>query len=193
MDHHGAALAEPRPCGHWKASPVSPPVRVLYRAPLKRAIQVRWSDPNSGPFLPAPGPRGDVIVKNSSGAESTSALLRNPRVLQTLGDLAVNAAATGSAATITLAPQPAEDDQAVVAVHSATASDGRYLQVERALKAPTLQPAEVDRFFGRRVDCSCQTDDLPLALPHVSPPEPVGAIAPPAILKRTRLLAPPTS
>ncbi|KAH8026389.1 hypothetical protein HPB51_020373 [Rhipicephalus microplus] len=53
------------------------------------------------------------------------------------------------------------------------------------------QPAEVDRFFGRRVDCSCQTDDLPLALPHVSPPEPVGAIAPPAILKRTRLLAPP--
>ncbi|KAL3205849.1 hypothetical protein MRX96_011001 [Rhipicephalus microplus] len=60
MDHHGAALAEPRPCGHWKASPVSPPVRVLYRAPLKRAIQVRWGDPNSGPFLPAPGPRGDV-------------------------------------------------------------------------------------------------------------------------------------
>ncbi|KAL3194806.1 hypothetical protein MRX96_045917 [Rhipicephalus microplus] len=50
MDHHGAALAEPRPCGHWKASPVSPPVRVLYRAPLKRAIQVRWGDPNSGPF-----------------------------------------------------------------------------------------------------------------------------------------------
>uniref|UniRef100_L7LZW1 C2H2-type domain-containing protein n=1 Tax=Rhipicephalus pulchellus TaxID=72859 RepID=L7LZW1_RHIPC len=133
-----------------------------------------------------------VIVKNSSGAESTSALLRNPRVLQTLGDLAVNAAATGAAATITLASQPAEeDDQAVVAVHSATASDGRYLQVERALKAPTLQPAEVDRFFGRRVDCSCQTDDLPLALPHVRPPEPAGTIAPPAILKRTRLLAPP--
>lgn len=140
-----------------------------------------------------------VIVKNASGAESTNALLRNPRVLQTLGDLAVNAATTGAAATITLAtgspPSQAEDEdeaeQAVVAVHSATASDGRYLQVERALKAPTLQPAEVDRFFGRRVDCSCQTDDLP-PVPPVRPElPPSGVIAPPAILKRNRLLAPP--
>lgn len=200
LQQEGAATAESVEGGEPPVETPTPDTIRLEPMPPARISRGRGG---SSRRPPRSRYRGDhvrtmqVIVKNASGAESTSALLRNPRVLQTLGDLAVNAATTGASATVTLAtggpsPQVDEDeaDQAVVAVHSATASDGRYLQVERALKAPTLRPAEVDRFFGRRVDCSCQTDDLP-PVPPVRPElPPAGTIAPPAILKRTRLLAP---
>lgn len=160
-----------------------------------------------------------VIVKSGPGTEGASALLRNPRVLQTLGDLAVNAAAAAAGGGSPVAglltstsvqplsphPQPQQlpeedeaNDQAVVAVHSAATPDGRYLQVEQALKPTAIRPSDVDRFFLKRVDCSCQTDDLPPPPPPPPPPAPAavrpelppGTIAPPAILKRTRLLAP---
>ncbi|KAK8768835.1 hypothetical protein V5799_014700 [Amblyomma americanum] len=207
----GAASGE---SGELDAEPevgATPDTIRLQPLPPPRSSNKGWSPRRP---LPRNRYRGDnvrtmqVIVKSAPGSEGAGALLRNPRVLQTLGDLAMNVATTGSSGgTVTLAtsttptspgpddPMPEEppSDQAVVAVHSATATDGRYLQVERALKPPSLKPAEVDRFFGRRKDSSCQTDDLPAPpqppLP-VRPELPVGTIAPPAILKRTRLLSP---
>ncbi|KAL3209049.1 hypothetical protein MRX96_009564 [Rhipicephalus microplus] len=43
-------LAEPRPCGHWKASPVSPPVRVLLPCAPEKGDTGALGRPQLGPF-----------------------------------------------------------------------------------------------------------------------------------------------
>ncbi|XP_040359004.2 uncharacterized protein LOC8038189 isoform X2 [Ixodes scapularis] len=123
-----------------------------------------------------------VIVK-SPNTDGANALLRDPQVLQTLTNIA-----TGTSHS------PPMDPPSVVAVHSTAAEDGHYIQTEQALGPRTLRPAEVDRFFGGRVDCSCQTDDLPEPPPPQPAPQVPSMPFPPAILKRQRGLPqrPPT-
>ncbi|CAN7999009.1 unnamed protein product [Ixodes hexagonus] len=119
-----------------------------------------------------------VIVKTPN-TEGANALLRDPQVIQTLTNIATSTAQSPL-------QRPPVDPPSVVAVQSTPAEDGHYIQTEQALGPRTLKPAEVDRFFGGRVDCSCQTDDLP-APPQPHPvPQPSPMPFAPAILKRQR-------